>query len=70
MLEGGSVVLLMVHVHLLYCSLFVDFIMLIDRLLVDVQVLDSSIVVDFWRGSIVPIVVLLLFQCMGVEGWA
>lgn len=53
---------------LLLSFFVVDFILLICYLLVDVHVLACFFVVEIWRGAIVPIVVLLLFQCMGVEG--
>ena len=71
MLEGGFVVFILVQVHLLFCSCFVDFLRLIGCLLCcDVQVLASSVAAEIWICAIVPARVMILFLCMVAEGGA
>lgn len=54
--------LILKYIFLTAFFFFVDLILLMGCLLVDVQVMASSIVSDIWRSFIVPIFMLLLFQ--------
>lgn len=66
MLEGGSATLLLIQVHVVLCSCFVDFTQLIClSSCCDVKVLASSAANELLIGAIVPagVLILSLHEC-------